>query len=349
MSTFTFTVERLTCSPHEMTVDALQDMLDRVAMIAHAALEPLPDVTPEGMDADAVRAYVAAKFPDAMQSPVARMIAANTPSPVAIVLREALSAYRTCGSHESIRQDLLNCIPDDMGMQDLINLCCAADVTPDGVEPAPLHGDDGPSVEPLPDADARYAVYVAEEAADEAEADAVRAYVAVVPNAAERREARSAARAIAKFGADICRDAYAAHEQGNGAGYVAEWSCVGTVARADQAINAGRFMQRKAYAAYKASRRAMLTVATLPEVTPDGVEPDAILEAYFRGCDGSVPASLRMVTHSDASEAFIAQREINAELVAALEWALRVHFDVCKRESEPWTDAARAALAKVQS
>lgn len=34
-------------------------------------------------------------------------------------------------------------------------------------------------------------------------------------------------------------------------------------------------------------------------------------------------------------------------LLAALEWSLRVHSDILKRESEPWTDAARAILARV--
>lgn len=34
------------------------------------------------------------------------------------------------------------------------------------------------------------------------------------------------------------------------------------------------------------------------------------------------------------------------ELLGALKWALRVHFDILKRHSEPWTDAAKAAITK---
>ena len=36
------------------------------------------------------------------------------------------------------------------------------------------------------------------------------------------------------------------------------------------------------------------------------------------------------------------------ELLEALEWGLRVWFDILKRDSEPWTDRARAAIAKAK-
>jgi len=59
-------------------------------------------------------------------------------------------------------------------------------------------------------------------------------------------------------------------------------------------------------------------------------------------------AKCRFESGLDADELQANCRLIAAapDLLEALRWALRVHFDILKRESEPWTDAAEKAIAK---
>lgn len=79
------------------------------------------------------------------------------------------------------------------------------------------------------------------------------------------------------------------------------------------------------------ARRVMVVADALPSVAGTRVV-----------CTTNLPLA------KDEAEANARLIAVAPEMFEALKWSLRVWFEILHRESEPWTDAALAVIAKAE-